>query len=59
MARPSKKRFDLNIRQINFIKSKLGIEKIEDVDVATMKLLKEKLKDLNDTRIKKKTKFCM
>ena len=57
MARPSKKRFDLNIRQINFIKSKLGISKIEDVDVAAMKLLKEKLKDLNDVRIKKKTKF--
>ena len=53
MARPSKKRFDLNTRQINFIKSKLGISKIEDVDVAAMKLLKEKLKDLNDVRIKK------
>ncbi len=57
MVRPSKKRFELNIRQINFIKKKLGITKIEDVDVATMKLLKEKLKKIQDLRMKKKTKF--
>ncbi len=57
MARPSKKRFELNIKQINYIKKKLGITKIEDVDVATMKLLKEKLKKIQDIRMKKKTKF--
>lgn len=57
MARPNKKRFNLNIRQINFIKKKLEITKIEDIDVATLKLLKEKLKSLQDIRIKKKTKF--
>ena len=57
MARPNKKRFNLNTRQINFIKKKLEITKIEDVDVATLKLLKEKLKSLQDIRIKKKTKF--
>ena len=57
MARPSKRRFDLNMRQINFIKKKLNITKIEDVDIATMKLLKEKLNKLQDVRIKKKAKF--
>ena len=57
MAKPNKKRLNLNIRQINYIKKKLGITKIEDVDTATLKLLKEKLKNLQDIRIKKKTKF--
>ena len=57
MARPSKKRFELNIREINYIKKQLGITKIEDVDKAAMKRLKEKLKTLTDSRIQKKTKF--
>lgn len=41
MARPSKRRFELEIRQINYIKELLGIDKIEDVDKATMKRLKK------------------
>ena len=57
MAKPSKKRFKLNIREINYIKKQLGITKIEDVDKAAMKKLKEQLKGLTDSRIKKKTKF--
>ena len=57
MAKPSKKRFELSIREINYIKKQLGITKIEDVDKAAMKRLKEKLKTLTDSRIKKKTKF--
>ena len=57
MARPSKKRFELSIREINYIKKQLGITKIEDVDKAAMKNLKQKLKTLTDSRIKKKTKF--
>ena len=57
MARPSKRRFELNIRQINYIKKLLGISKIEDVDKAAMKRLKENLKKIKDTRIKGKTKF--
>ena len=57
MAKPSKKRFELSIREINYIKKQLGITKIEDVDKAAMKNLKERLKTLTDSRIKKKTKF--
>ena len=57
MARPSKRRFELNIRQINYIKKLLGISKIEDVDKAAMKRLKDNLKKIKDTRIKGKTKF--
>ena len=57
MTKPSKKRFELNIREINYIKKQLGITKIEDVDKAAMKKLKENLKTLTDSRIKKKTKF--
>lgn len=59
MAIPSKKRFELDIKQINYIKKKLGITKIEDVDKAVMKLLKERLKKLSDVRMKHKTKFKM
>lgn len=54
MAKPSKKRFELSIREINYIKKQLGITKIEDVDKAAMKRLKEKLKTLTDSRIQKK-----
>ena len=57
MAKPSKKRFELSIREVNYIKKQLGITKIEDVDKAAMKNLKQKLKTLTDSRIKKKTKF--
>lgn len=57
MAKPSKRRFELTIQQINYIKKMLGIEKIEDVDQAAMKKLKNNLKALKDSRIKKKTKF--
>lgn len=57
MAKPSKKRFELDTRQINFIKKKLNITKIEDVNKVVMKKLKENLKTLTDIRIKKKTKF--
>lgn len=57
MSRPSKKRFDLDIRQVNYIKKKLGINKIEDVDKVTMKLLKNNLKQIKDVRVKGKTKF--
>ena len=57
MAKPSKKRFELNIREINYIKKQLGIAKIEDIDKAAMKRLKDNLKTLTDSRIKKKTKF--
>lgn len=57
MARPSKKRFELDVKQISFIKKVLNITKIEDVDKATMKQLKENLKMLKDCRVKGKTKF--
>ena len=56
MTKP-KKRFELDKRQLNFIKKQLGITKIEDVDKASMKILKENLKMLTDTRQQKKTKF--
>ena len=57
MAKPSKRRFNLKIREINFIKRKLEINTIEDVDKSAMKLLKEKLKKISDNRMKNKTKF--
>ena len=57
MARPSKRRFELEIRQINYIKKLLGIDKIEDIDKAAMKRLKNNLKKIKDVRVKGKTKF--
>lgn len=40
IARPSKRRFKLEIKQINY-KKMLGIDKIEDVDKVAMKILKK------------------
>lgn len=57
MAKPSKRRFKLDMKQINYIKKKLNITTIEDVDKAALKLLKNKLKSLTDIRQKHKTKF--
>lgn len=57
MAKQSKRRFDIEIRQINYIKKQLGIEKIEDIDKAAMKRLKNNLKRLKDKRTKGKKKF--
>lgn len=57
MVKPNKRRFELDMKQINYIKKKLEITTIEDVDKAALKLLKNKLKTLTDIRQKHKTKF--
>lgn len=54
MAKPKKKYSDLNKNEIKFIKEKLSITKIQDIDVAILKKLKESLKQLKDTRQKNK-----
>lgn len=41
MAKPQKKYSNLNTRQINYIKKKLGITKIQDIDTTILKQLKE------------------
>lgn len=53
MAKPKKKYSDLSIIEKNLIKKKLGITKVQDIDLAILKQLKEKLKILKDTRYKK------
>ena len=50
MGKVNNKRFNLNIREINFILNKLGIDNILDIDVAILKRLKENLKSITDTR---------
>lgn len=57
MVKVNKKRFNLDTKQVNYIKKTLGVSKIEDVDKAAMKKLKDNLKKLKDTRVKGKTKF--
>lgn len=57
MAKPKKKYSDLTKDEIKFIKKKLGIKKIQDIDVAILKELKEALKQLKDTRQKEKIIF--
>ena len=54
---PSKRRFELQSYQINYIKKRLGISKIEDIDKAVLKQLKENLKKVKDIRMQHKTKF--
>ena len=57
MARPSKKRFELESKQIRYLKKKFNISKIEEIDTAVLKTLKENMKLLSDTRVKKKSKY--
>lgn len=50
MAKPPKKYSNLSKEEISFIKKKLGISKIQDIDITILKKLKENLKKLKDTR---------
>ena len=57
MARPPKKYSNLSKEEIKFIKKQLGITKIQDIDTAILKELKESLKVLKDTRNKNMISF--
>lgn len=48
MGKPKKKYSDLSKDEIKFIKEKLGITKIQYIDTAILKELKEALKQLKD-----------
>ena len=52
MAKPPKKYSNLDKKQISFIKKKLNITKIQDIDISILKQLKENLKHLKDSRNK-------
>lgn len=51
MAKPPKKYSNLTLKEKNYIKKKLGITKIEDVDTTMLRRLKEELKKLQDSRV--------
>lgn len=57
MAKPPKKYSNLNKEEIKFIKKKLGITKVQDIDIAILKELKEELKNLKDSRNKNMITF--
>ena len=57
IVKSDKRKFKLEIRQINYIKKLLRIDKIKDVDKVAMKRLKNNLKKIKDVRVKGKTKF--
>lgn len=57
MLKPKKKYSDLSKSEIQFIKKKLNIKKIQDIDVAILKELKEALKQLKDSRNKNMITF--
>ena len=59
MGRPPKKYSNLSKEEIKFIKNTLGITKIQDIDTAILKELKEALKKLKDTRNKNMISFKM
>lgn len=50
MAKPKKKYSELSTVEKNLIKKKLGITKIQDIDIAILKQLKERLKLIKDKR---------
>ncbi len=49
MGKPQKRYSVLNKNEINFIKKKLGITKIQEIDTTILKQLKENLKKLKDS----------
>ena len=57
IVKSNKRKFKLEIRQINYIKKLLRIDKIKDVDKVAMKRLKNNLKTIKDIRVKWKIKF--
>ena len=57
MAKPKKKYSNLSKSEISYIKKKLNIKKIQDIDIAILKELKEQLKNLKDTRSKNKITY--
>lgn len=57
MAKPKKKYSDLSKEEIKFIKKKLNITKIQDIDTAILKELKEALKKIKDKRNKNMITF--
>ncbi len=56
-AKPPKKYSNLNKEEIKFIKEKLGITKVQDIDISILKELKERLKELKDSRNKNMITF--
>lgn len=52
IVKSDKRKFKLEIRQINYIKKLLRIDKIKDVDKVAMKRLKNNLKTIKDIRVK-------
>lgn len=57
MAKPKKKYSDLSRIEKNLIKKKLGIAKIQDIDIAILKQLKNRLKCIKDTQYKNKITY--
>lgn len=57
MGKPPKKYSNLSKEEIKFIKEKLGITRIQDIDTAILKELKESLKILKDSRNKNMISF--
>lgn len=52
MAKPKKKYSDLSRVEIKLIKKKLGIRKVQDIDIAILKQLKNRIKLIKDVRYK-------
>lgn len=57
MAKPKKKYSDLSTIERNLIKKKLGIKKIQDIDITILKQLKENIKSIKDIRYKNKITY--
>ena len=57
MAKPKKKYSDLNRVEKNLIKKKLGITKVQDIDISILKQLKDRIKLIKDIRCKNKITY--
>lgn len=57
MAKPKKKYDELTKLEIKYIKKVLNITKFQDIDIALLKNLKEKHKEIKDIRNKNMISF--
>lgn len=57
MTKPNKQRLNISVSQKRFLFKILNINNIDQLDVAVLKLLKDKLKSLTDSRQKNKITF--
>lgn len=59
MSKPMKKYSNLSVKEKNYLKKKLNITKIQELDITILKQLKERIKKIKDTRVQNMITYKM